>query len=81
MNARAGAVIDAYVKGARPTDAMDLGTHTQLATHRRYSRNWLAARSRVVMLRFGATTNSEMMVRKGCVTRLGARDRVLLLNR
>ena len=29
MDARAGAVTDAYEKGAREVDAMDLGTHTQ----------------------------------------------------
>jgi hypothetical protein len=32
MDARTGAVTDAYDKGAREVDAMDLGTHTQLAT-------------------------------------------------
>ena len=53
MDARAGAVTDAYDKGAREVDAMDLGTHTQLATNRRYSRNRLAATSRVAVLRFG----------------------------
>jgi hypothetical protein len=53
MDARAGAVTDAYDKGAKPTDAMDLGTHTQLATNRRYARNRLAATSRVAILRFG----------------------------
>ena len=47
------AVTDAYDKGAREVDAMDLGTHTQLATNRRYSRNRLAATSRVAVLRFG----------------------------
>ena len=54
MDARAGAITDANMKGAQPTDAMDLGTHTQLATNRRYSRNRLAATSRVAVLRFGA---------------------------
>jgi hypothetical protein len=54
MDARAGAVTDAYDKGAREVDAMDLGTHTQLATNRRYSRNRMAATSRVAVLRFGA---------------------------
>jgi hypothetical protein len=68
MDARAGAVTDVYVKGAQPTDAMDLGTHTQLATNRRDSRSRLAAKSRIAVLRFGARTNPEMMVRKGCVT-------------
>ena len=53
MVARAGAVTDAYVKGAQPTDVMDLETHTQLATNRRYSRNRLVATSRVAVLRFG----------------------------
>ena len=53
MDARAGAVTDAYDKGAAPTDAMDLGTHTQLATSRRYSRNRIGATSRVAVLRFG----------------------------
>ena len=81
MDARAGAVTAAYVKGAQPTDAMDLGTHTQLATNRRDFRSRLAAKSRIAMLRLRARANPEMMVRKGCVTRLDARDRVLLLNR
>jgi hypothetical protein len=54
MDARAGAVTDAYNKGAREVDAMDLGTHTQLATNRRYSRDRLAATSRIAVLRFGA---------------------------
>jgi hypothetical protein len=53
MDARAGAVTDAYDKGAREVDAMDLGTHTQLATNSCYSRNRLAATSRVAVLRFG----------------------------
>ena len=53
MDARAGAVTDAYVKGAQPTDVMDLETHTQFATNRRYSRNRLVATSRVPVLRFG----------------------------
>jgi hypothetical protein len=53
MDARAGAITDANDKGAREVDAMDLGTHTQLATNRRYSRNRLAATSRVAVLRFG----------------------------
>jgi hypothetical protein len=45
MDARAGAVTDVYVKGAQPTDAIDLGTHTQLATNRRDSRSRLAAKA------------------------------------
>jgi hypothetical protein len=53
MDARAGAVTDAYNKGAGPTDAMDLATHTQLATSRRYSRDRQAATDRVAALRFG----------------------------
>jgi len=53
MDARAGAVTDAYDAGANPTDAMDLGTHTQLSTNRRYARHRLAATSRVAILRFG----------------------------
>ena len=53
MDARVGAVTDAYDKGAREVDPMDLGTHTQLATNSCYSRNRLAATSRVAVLRFG----------------------------
>ena len=62
MDARAGAVTDAYDKGAREVDAMDLGTHTQLSTNRRYSRNRLAATSRVAVLRF----RGENEPGKGC---------------
>jgi hypothetical protein len=36
MDARALAVSDPYVKSPQPTDGMDRGTHTQLATSRRY---------------------------------------------
>jgi hypothetical protein len=53
MDARAGAVTDAYDKGASTKDAMALGTHTQFATSRRYSRNRIGATSRVAILRFG----------------------------
>ena len=63
MDARAGAVTDAYDKGAREVDAMDLGTHTQLATNRRYSPNRLAATSRVAVLRFGCKNEPRKGVR------------------
>jgi hypothetical protein len=53
MDARAGAVTDAYNKGGSATDVMDLATHTQLATSRRYSRDRQAATDRVAVLRFG----------------------------
>jgi len=53
MDSRAGAVTDAYNKGAQSTDAMDLATHTQLSTSRRYSRDRLAATGRISELRFG----------------------------
>jgi hypothetical protein len=54
MDARAGPITDAHDKGAREVDAMELGTHTQLATNRSYSRNHPAATSRVAILRFRA---------------------------
>ena len=80
MDARAGAVTDAYDNGVREVDAMDLGTRTQLATNRRSSRNRLAATSRVAVLRFGRTNPKKGRVTR-CVTSLDARDRVLLLSR
>ena len=53
MDARAGAATDVYDKGARPSDALDLGTHTQFATSRSYARNRIGATSHVAILRFG----------------------------
>ncbi len=53
MDARAGAVTDARAKGASRADAMELATHTQEATNRRYDRGRIAATSRVAVLRFG----------------------------
>jgi hypothetical protein len=53
MDARAGAVTDARRAGATRADAMDLATHTQEATNRRYDRDRIAATNRVSVLRFG----------------------------
>jgi hypothetical protein len=53
MDTRAGAITDAYDKGATATDAMDLATHRQLATNLRYSRARPNGTSRVNSLRFG----------------------------
>jgi hypothetical protein len=53
MDTRAGAITDAYEKGATAIDAMDLGTHRQLSTNLRYNRGRLKGTSRVSMLRFG----------------------------
>ena len=53
MDARAGAITDAYDHGARETDAMDTATHRHLSTNLRYKRAREAATSRVSVLRFG----------------------------
>jgi hypothetical protein len=53
MDARAGAVTDARAKGASRADAMELATHTQETTNRRYDRDRISATNRVAMLRFG----------------------------
>lgn len=53
MDARAGAITEAYNVGARETDAMSLATHTQLSTSLRYKRSKLASTNRVSVLRFG----------------------------
>lgn len=53
MDARAGAVTDARGRGASRADAMELATHTQEATNRRYDRDRLAATNRIAELRFG----------------------------
>jgi hypothetical protein len=49
MDVRAGSVTVAYINGAQPVDARDVGTPTQLATLCRYSRDRMAA-----TLHFGA---------------------------
>jgi hypothetical protein len=54
MDARAGAVTDARTKGASRADAMELATHTQETTNRRYDRDRLSATSRVAVVRFGS---------------------------
>jgi hypothetical protein len=43
MDARAGAVTDARAKGASRADAMELATHTQEPTNRRYDRDRIDA--------------------------------------
>lgn len=53
MDARAGAITDAYNKGAQPADAMDLATHTQMATNLKYKRGRIAATNRIAKVRFG----------------------------
>jgi hypothetical protein len=70
MDARAGAVTNAYVKGALPTDAIDLGTRAQLATNRRYSRNRVTATSRAVMSGLGQE-RTRKMVRNGVRNKIG----------
>ena len=70
MDARVGAVTDAYDKGAREVDPMDLGTHTQLATNSRYSRNRLAATSRVECYDLAARTNPEKGARNSVRNKL-----------
>jgi hypothetical protein len=59
MDARAGAVTDARTKGASRADAMELATHTQEMTNRRYDRDRISATSRVTILRFGGKTDPE----------------------
>jgi hypothetical protein len=54
MDTKAGAITDAYDKGASEVDAMALGTHLQLATNLRYKRGRIKSTSRVSVLRFGA---------------------------
>ncbi len=53
MDARAGAVTDARAKGASRADAMELATHKQEPTNRRYDRDRIDATSRVAIPRFG----------------------------
>lgn len=53
MDARAGAVTEARIKGASREDAMELATHTQAATNRHYDRGRMEATGRVSVLRFG----------------------------
>ena len=53
MDARAGAITDAYNKGAQPSDVMDMATHKQLSTNLGYKRGRTASTSRVTKLRFG----------------------------
>lgn len=53
MDARAGAVTEARIKGATRDDAMELATHKQAATNRHYDRGRIEATGRVSILRFG----------------------------
>ncbi len=53
MDARAGAVTEAYDKGAREEDAMDLATHKERKTNQGYNRGRMTKTSRVSVLRFG----------------------------
>ncbi|MEJ0093362.1 MAG: integrase [Methylocella sp.] len=53
MDTRAGAISDAYDKEAKSEDAMELGTHKQLATNLKYKRGRIAATNRISKLRFG----------------------------
>ena len=79
MDARAGAVTDAYVKGAQPTDVMDLETHTQLATNAAIPATAWSPQAASQCFDLEARTNPE----KGRVTRsvasLDARDRTISL--
>lgn len=51
MDARAGAVTEAYEAGATTEGAMALASHTQVSTSRRYVRDTLEQSSRVAVLR------------------------------
>jgi hypothetical protein len=51
MDARAGAVTEAYESGATTEGAMAMAAHTQASTSRRYNRNTLEQTSRVAKLR------------------------------
>ena len=53
MDARAGAVTEAYDKGAREEDDMDLATHKERKTNQGYNRGRMTKTSRVSTLRFG----------------------------
>jgi len=51
MDAKAGALSEAFEAGAKPEDAMKLATHTQLKTTMGYNRGALEQTSRVAELR------------------------------
>jgi len=51
MDARAGAISEAYEAGAAAEDAMKFATHTQMATSMRYNRGALEQTTRVAELR------------------------------
>jgi hypothetical protein len=59
MDARAGAITDAYNKGAEPSDIMDLATHKVMTTNRGYKRGRLEQTSRVSKLRFGKAEGTD----------------------
>jgi hypothetical protein len=54
MDARAGAVTEAYESGSTTEGAMALGTHTQASTSRRYMRESVEQTSRVAKLRIAS---------------------------
>lgn len=56
MDARAGAVTEAYEAGATTEGAMALAAHTQASTSRRYNRDTLEQSSRVAQLRVKSRT-------------------------
>jgi hypothetical protein len=58
MDARAGAVTEAYEAGATTEGAMALATHTQVATSRRYRRSGAEQTSRVAKLRIASRTEN-----------------------
>lgn len=56
MDARAGAISEAYEAGAAPADAMKFATHNQMATSMRYNRGALEQTTRVAQLRAAKRT-------------------------
>jgi hypothetical protein len=59
MDARAGAVTEAYEAGSTTEGAMALATHTQVATSRRYRRAGTEQTSRVAKLRVASRTQEK----------------------
>lgn len=59
MDARAGAVTEAYEAGATTEGAMALASHTQVSTSRRYVRDTLEQSSRVAHLRVQSRRRTE----------------------
>jgi len=51
MDARAGAITEAWESGAEPASVMAMATHTQLSTSRRYNRSNVEQISRAARLR------------------------------